>query len=233
MIITDEMLIAYLGGKLSETDRLAVEAAVEADASVAERLRRHREVGAMIQDAISAGGRSTRRRTAAETPAPVVSLADARKTREASPPSKPAPAVKDRKPIDPRWGALIAGVVVGMTLGLFAPRPTQQLVDGDLYARAALASTLERRLTSEQKAGAPVRIVATFRSPEGAWCRSFESEVGLSGIACRSRDGWRVLLAEIGAGQPSPGQVATIANLRLGKPVDAAAERGARAAGWR
>lgn len=233
MTITDEMLIAYLGGKLSETDRLAVEKAVESDPSVAERLRRHREVGAMIQNAISAGGRKTARSSAGGgTPAPVVSLADARKTREVPAP-KPVRETRPRKPVDPRWGALVAGLVVGGAIGLFVPKPTQQLVDGDLFARSALAATLERRLLGEQKPDAPVRVIASYHTPEGAWCRTFDSKAGLSGLACRGKDGWRVLLGEMGMTQPSPALTATVTALKLGRPVDAAAERKGRAAGWR
>ena len=235
MTMTDEMLIAYLGGKLSEAERLAVEAAVEDDPTVAERLRRHREVGAMIQDAISAGGRKSRGTVAGDGgPASVVSLAAARRTRQAPPPPRTsATTAKPRKPLDPRWAALIAGLVVGVAIGLFAPRPTQQLVDGDLFARAALAATLERRLQAEQKPGAPVRILATYQAPEGGWCRTFDSKAGLSGIACRGRDGWRVQLAETGVAQSSAAQVATIRALKLGAPVDAATERKGRAAAWR
>ena len=135
MIVTDEMLIAYLGGKLSAPDRAAVEAAVASDPAVAERLRRHREVGAMIQNAISSGGRKARASAGDKTAAPVVSLADARRTREAPPPPKAKVSARPaRKSLDPRWAALAAGLVVGIAVGIFAPRPTNDLLDGTLQA---------------------------------------------------------------------------------------------------
>jgi anti-sigma factor RsiW len=230
MTITDEMLIAYLGGKLAEADRLKVEAAVASDPAVAERLRRHREVGAMIQDAISAGGRQAARRRGADHPAPVVSLADARKTRET-----PAPrhAPTPRRPLDPRWGVLVLGLLLGLAAGFFAPRPNTSLIDGDMTARGALAATLETRLAAEQKQKAPVRILATYRGPAGVWCRGFSTAKGLSGLACRSGDGWRVVMSELGATPPSAAQAAAVEALRLGPPVDTAAERAGRTAAWR
>lgn len=237
MIITDEMLIAYLGDKLSDVEREAVEAAVEADPSVADRLRRHREVGAMIQDAISAGGRKNGKVPSGKPqggPAPVVSLADARKTRETPPPQARAPRPpKVRKPLDPRWGALIVGAILGLIGGYMIPRPTAQLVDSDQFARAELDKALESRLSTEQDADAPVRILATYQPQAGVWCRIFDSKSHLSGIACRSKDGWRVFLTEFGVSQPSAAQVATIRSLKLGTPVSAAAEKKARATAWR
>lgn len=234
MIVTDEMLIAYLGGKLSAPDRAAVEAAVASDPAVAERLRRHREVGAMIQNAITSGGRKARTAAGDKSAAPVVSLADARRTREPPPPPKPQvnpPAA--RKPLDPRVGLLALGLVAGVLIGLFAPRPTNDLLDGTMKARGVLAATLEQGLTADQKSGAAVRLLGTYRSDEGVWCRAFTGESRISGIACRTGDGWRLMMTELGAPARSPVMAAAVASLGLGAPVDAAAERKARSAAWR
>lgn len=235
MIVTDEMLIAYLGGKLSTPDRAAVEAAVASDPAVAERLRRHREVGAMIQNAISSGGRKARATAGDKAAAPVVSLADARRTREAPPPQAKtgvrAPAA--RKPVDPRLAALAAGLVLGVVIAMFAPRPTNDLLDGTLQARGALAATLEQGLAEEQKAGAAVTLLGTYRRQDGVWCRAFTGERRVSGIACRSGEGWRLVMTEVGAVIPSPVMASAVTALGLGAPVDAAAERRARSAAWR
>lgn len=234
MIVTDEMLIAYLGGKLSAPDRAAVEAAVASDPAVAERLRRHREVGAMIQNAISSGGRKARASAGDKAAAPVVSLADARRTREAPPPPKPKVSTPPaRKSLDPRWAALAAGLVVGIAVGIFAPRPTNDLLDGTLQARGVLAATLEQGLTADQKSGATVRLLGTYRSKDGIWCRTFAGEGRISGVACRTGDGWRLMMTELGAPTPSPVMASAITALGLGAPVDAAAERKARSAAWR
>jgi anti-sigma factor RsiW len=234
MIVTDEMLIAYLGGKLSAPDRAAVEAAVASDPAVAERLRRHREVGAMIQNAITSGGRKARTAAGDKSVAPVVSLADARRTREPPPPPKPqVKAQAARKPLDPRVGLIGLGLVAGVLIGLFAPRPTNDLLDGTLQARGVLAATLEQGLTADQKAGAAVRLLGTYRSDEGVWCRAFTGESRISGIACRTGDGWRLMMTEFGAPARSPVKAAAVASLGLGAPVDAAAERKARSAAWR
>ena len=234
MIVTDEMLIAYIGGKLSAPDRATVEAAVASDPAVAERLRRHREVGAMIQNAISSGGRKARAAAGDKSAAPVVSLADARRTREAPPPPQPVarPPIT-RKPLDPRWAALAVGLALGVAIGVFAPRPTNDLLDGKLQARGVLAATLERGLAADQKPGAPVRLLGTYRSQSGVWCRSFAGERRISGIACRTGEGWRLVMTEAGAPSPSPVMASAITSLGLGAPVDAAAERGARTAAWR
>lgn len=234
MIVTDEMLIAYLGGKLSAPDRAAVEAAVASDPAVAERLRRHREVGAMIQNAITSGGRKAKAVAGDKSAAPVVSLADARRTREVAPTPKPkvsAPAA--RKPFDPRVALLAIGLVTGVLIGLFAPRPTNDLLDGTLRARGVLAATLEQGLAADQKPGAAVRLLGTYRSKDGVWCRTFAGEGRISGVACRTADGWRLMMTELGAPTPSPVMASAITALGLGAPVDAAAERKARSAAWR
>ncbi len=234
MIVTDEMLIAYIGGKLSGQDLAAVEAAIASDPSVAERLQRHREVGAMIQNAITSGGRKARGGAGDKSAAPVVSLADARRTREAPPPPSPrAAAPVARKPVDPRWAALAAGLVLGIAIGIFAPRPTNDLIDGKLQARGLLAATLEQGLAPDQKPGAPVRLLGTYRSQSGVWCRTFAGESRISGVACRTADGWRLVMTEVGALTPSPVMESAVRALGLGAPVDAAAERGARSAAWR
>lgn len=234
MIVTDEMLIAYIGGKLSAADRVAVEAALASDPAVAERLRRHREVGAMIQNAISSGGRKTKAAVGDKSAAPVVSLADARRTREAPPPPKAGiSAPTAHKPVDPRWAALAAGLVLGILIGMFAPRPTSDLLDGTLQARGVLAATLEQGLSEDQKAGAAVRLLGTYQDKDGVWCRTFAGESRISGIACRTGDGWRLVMTEVGAAVPSPVMASAVTALGLGAPVGAAAERKARSAAWR
>lgn len=236
MIITDEMLIAYIGGKLSAPDRAAVEAAVASDPAVAERLRRHREVGAMIQNAISSGGRKARTAAGDKSAAPVVSLADARRTREAPAPPAPKPkasAPAARNPLDPRWAALAAGLVLGIAIGIFAPRPTNDLLDGTLQARGVLAATLEQGLSEDRKAGAAVVLLGTYQGKDGVWCRTFAGESRVSGIACRTGEGWRLIMTEVGAPIPSPVMASAITALGLGAPVNAAAERKARSAAWR
>lgn len=235
MIVTDEMLIAYIGGKLSAPDREAVEAAIASDPSVAERLRRHREVGAMIQNAISSGGRKARVAGGDKSAAPIVSLADARRTRDAPPPPPKVSvsASAARKPVDPRWAALAAGLVLGIAIGIFAPRPTNDLLDGTLQARGVLAATLEQGLSEDQKAGAAVTLLGTYQDKDGVWCRTFAGESRVSGIACRTGEGWRLVMTEVGAPVPSPVMASAVTALGLGGPVAAAAERKARSAAWR
>lgn len=242
--VTDEMLIAYIDGELSREERAKVEAAVAADPELAERLSRHRAVGSLIHGAFSGIADEpapARLLASLKPPAAVVSLEAARKTREAA-----ATAVKPtrtRKPIDARWGALAAGLAVGIGLGVFAPRPQTGLIDSDLRARGLLAATLETGLAAEQKQGAPVRVGLTFRSRDGDWCRTFAAREGTAGVACRGADGWAVRLAERGpppsdaqfrtAASASPTVMAAVEGMIAGAPVDAAGERKARAGSWR
>ena len=87
-----------------------------------------------------------------------------------------------------------------------------------------------------------MRVGMTFRSRDGAICRSF-SDSGSSGLACRDGDAWRIegLLAapqaqagdyRMAAGQ-DPRLAALIDERIAGEPYDAAAEKAARDAGWR
>ena len=48
MTVTDEMLIAYVDGELSEADRMVVDSAVAADPALFDKLEQHRRMKARV-----------------------------------------------------------------------------------------------------------------------------------------------------------------------------------------
>lgn len=223
--ITDEMLIAYLRGDLPPSERKVVEQAVADDPAVAERLRGHRVIGRLKRGARASDDPAKAARTG---DAPVVSL-DAARARRNTP--EPKPKLKlDRPRIDPRRLAIVAALLAGIAIGLFMPRFQSAPMDGHMRALGPLKAVLETRLSATQPADARSRVGPTFRDRNGVWCRGFSSET-LSGVACREGGGWQVRMAQ--NGPASAGMTAAIAAMNPGAPADAAAEKKARASGWR
>jgi len=91
------------------------------------------------------------------------------------------------------------------------------------------------------------RVGVTFRSKDGAVCRTFDmnaSRDNHAGVACRDADGWAIAaLAAAEARTGSPYETASagmpsavrdaVAQMIGGEAFDAEAERRARDAGWR
>lgn len=107
---------------------------------------------------------------------------------------------------------------------------------------------LARRIgTARQSARYPARVEPasrgrdtyrlSFRDRDGRYCRSFEGRA-LSGIGCREGAGWALERTMQGRGsadyrQASSGELTSAAAAMMdGAPLDAAAERAARGAGW-
>ena len=144
----------------------------------------------------------------------------------------------------PQWAAmaatLVVGVVAGQSVNQGARAPIETR-DGVMVAAASLDRALGAQLASVDNDG-PVRVGLTFRSHDGAICRSF-TDSGASGLACRDGAAWRIegLLAapqnpggdyRMAAGE-DPRLAALIDDRINGEPFDATAERAARDAGWK
>ena len=144
----------------------------------------------------------------------------------------------------PQWAAMAATLAIGLVAGQFvnqgsgAPIETR---DGMMVAAASLDRALGAELASAGDDG-PIRVGMTFRSRDGAICRSF-TDSGASGLACRDGEAWRIegLLAaplarggdyRMAAGE-DPRLAALIDERIDGEPYDAAAEKATREAGWR
>jgi hypothetical protein len=218
--ITDDMLMAYVDGELSEAKRLLVDSAVASDPALFERLEKHRRLRARMSGAFTGVLEEPvpERLIAAAKPSNVVSLADRR-----------------RGP--PAWAAIAATLVVGVVAGLAVPR-SQPVIGSDLAAHGELATALDKQLASAPSGD--VRVGLSFKTANG-YCRTF-SQAEVAGLACREGAGWKVRMAvakEEGAGAyrmaastPAPVLEAAQA-LMVGEPLDAAAEKAAAARGWK
>ena len=229
MTISREELAAFADDELDAARAAEVAAAIEADAELAEELRRHRELkerlgahfapimDAPLPDRLTAALRSA--------PAEVVSLAAVRDRR-------------DRTRGFPRWSWIAApALAAALALAVFVPRGAS----GD-YAQGALAETLDGQLIAAQAADAPTRVLLSFRDEEGAYCRAFAGEAQ-SGIACRDAEGWRLRYRGEGvavqggdyrmAGAPATAVLERAQAMASGPALDASQERAAQARGWR
>lgn len=150
-----------------------------------------------------------------------------------------------RQPSSPRWlnfGAIAATLAVGMIAGQMVDLSGSPVSsrDGQLIAKAGLERALDVQLASAQPAD--VRIGVSFRDSTGAICRTFDSSA-LAGIACRTGDNWQLRQTVASdrkarteyrqAGSADAAIMQAAQSMMAGEPLDAAAERKAREAGWR
>ncbi|MCR5876768.1 anti-sigma factor [Phenylobacterium sp. J426] len=136
----------------------------------------------------------------------------------------------------PHWAAVAASLVAGVLVG----RTT--IVEPDaLAARGQLAQALDRQLAAD---GGPIQVGLSFQANDGRYCRTFQSAPDRrAGLACRDGGGWRLRTVTAWApanvdyrtaGVDTPPEVlAAVDALIAGEPLDAAAERAARARGWK
>ena len=243
MEISDQTLIAYLDGELTDAERMALEAALAGDASLAARLQAHRALADQVRAAFAG---------VMDEPAPE-RLTAAVGVRQiggdivvAFPAPRPAPTRL--------WGggaAIAASLAVGVLVGhAFLPQTSggTGLISADMNARGVLSQALDRQLASTQISprASVVKIGISFRSKAGPVCRTFQTGA-LAGLACRQDVGWRVriavpasasALASDGgystAASSIPPEVMALAGSTIdGRPFDAAAEAHAKAGGWR
>jgi hypothetical protein len=238
--IDDAELAALADGELTLDAAARLEAEVAADPALAARLERIRALRRAIAAAYADTLEETppdRLQSVIRAEASVIDLAAARRRR--------IPSVV-------RWGGLAASLALAFLAGR-ALIPASGAGDiaagprGGLMAQGALASALQDQLASNQPPGAPVQIGVSFRTADGSFCRTFtlRGAQAVAGLACREDAGWRVRIA---ADSQSPAPVGgyrtaadetpapvleTMDQLIRGEPLDAAAESGARAAGWK
>jgi anti-sigma factor RsiW len=223
----DERLVAYADGELSGDQLAQFEAELAADPGLAQAVERHRAL--------------QRRLSAAYAP-----VLDEPVPSRLTSAVRPQPAAR-RGP--PPWAAmaacLVAGVAAGVALSRYAGPQAGPLVarDRGLVATGSLETALTSQLASQT---GPIKLGLTFRTAAGRYCRTFQSPADrLAGRACREPGGWtlqataRMASAQIQgeyrtAGSDTPGPVlAAVDGLIAGAPLDAAAERAARDAGWK
>jgi hypothetical protein len=249
MTISDETLMAYADGELDGGEREKVAAAVAADPALAERLEQHRALRARLGSAYAHAleepapdhllGLITRGTSAG--PAEVIDLSEARARRRGP----------QRLGGWAQWAAMAAC----FALGLLVAAPLQ-LGSSDLVRTQGLSlvahGRLDRALTTQlasdpQNQHAPVRILLSFRTRDGGYCRTFNAagRGELSGLACREVGRWRVMTAVFSKTRPGAAAYRTagaetpqaikdaVAAAIAGDPLDARAEAAARGSGWR
>jgi len=243
MSITPEMLAAYADGELKLEERAEVDAAIAADPLLARQVAAHRT----LREALSArfdpilempvpDRLSALLTPTAQEPANVVDIAAGRAAKRQR---------EYARVTLPRWaagGAIAASLAIGLVIGGKLPSGGSiRNVDGQLVASGGLETALSTQLASAQSDGKPVRILLSFKSDKGHYCRGFGAGATL-GIACREDGNWR--LVRIQSDSPATGGeyrqagsadadiMAAAQNMASGAALDPDAERGARDAGW-
>lgn len=232
MTITPEDIAAFADGELSDEREEEIAAAVAADPGLARQVNQHKALKAMlaaryapvldqpVPDRLAA-------MLARPQQAEVADFAAARERRETR-----------RRP--PHWG-WIAGpaLAASLALALFLPGTNDET---EVYADTQLAAVLEHTLVASQLPAEETRVLLSFRTEGGQYCRAFGGSAG-GGIACRDDEGWRLEVLEEGseaattdyrmAGAGDGDLLALAQEMASGTALDADGERAARAQGWR
>ncbi len=232
MTITPEDIAAFADGELSGERETQVAAAVKADSELAQQVERHKALKATlaghyapvldqpVPDRLAA-------RLAERHQADVVDFAAAREKRES------------RRRL-PHWGWM-AGPALAASLAL-AVFPPGQGVEAPAYADTQLAAVLDDRLVAGQSRAEETRVLLSFRSEEGLYCRAFSGSAG-GGIACHDDEGWKLEAVSKGsegastdyrmAGAGDAEILALAQDMAAGPALDAETEKAAREQGWR
>jgi hypothetical protein len=244
MTISDEILMAYLDNELPAEERARVEAALAADPNLRTQLSRQERLHEMFGAAFDPVMRQPvpDRLIAAARTAPV-----SMRWRLREGLSRLLSGGETSKGFVPRYALAMATLAVGIGLGIaLANFPVGTGSSGAVLAQRDLAHALDVQLASDEATSGP-RVGVSFRSKEGALCRTFDMGATVdnaAGIACRKGSAWTINTltpAEprsgtpyevAGSGMPAAVRDA-IASLIDGEPLDAAQERQARDHGWR
>ncbi|WP_157961688.1 anti-sigma factor [Acuticoccus kandeliae] len=255
---TDEELMAYADGECSPAAAAVIEAALETDPEVADRLAIFMgtrdlsaeafplaPVPASLQASVEALIARHTEAAAPATPAPAPPAADA--------PADNVVAFRPRaatKPTQSTWFMAMAASVLGVAFGLGAffamgefagdrgggapGAGVQQLASLPLGELFALPSGEARPVD-----GGTARMVAAFRDGSGNLCREFEVTRGdrVQGVACRQDGAWSVNFA-VATAAPTGGYVpasgaealdAYLTQIEAAPPLSAEEERAALA----
>jgi anti-sigma factor RsiW len=254
MTISDEMVAAYVDGELEDAERARIEQAIAQDAQLSQRVAQQRALrdrlrgayNGVLHEAVPQRLAHAVKLGAPAGPAQVIDLARVRAERSRR--------VNGQRQMKVRRFSIAASLAVGLLAGvliqrLAAPGAVTEFHDGALLARGALAQALNEQLASSAAPGAAVRLLLSFKSRGGNYCRTFALSGGRSlvGLACREQDQWQLLNLVAAEGAVAAGSAQ---NLRMaasplppallqavsdhisGDPLNAAAEAKARSNGW-
>jgi hypothetical protein len=225
MTLDDVTLMAYADGELSLLERKRVAQAIASDPALADGVAAFGNLRDRVRDAFA---------PIAQAPIP---------DRLGAMVSANVVPIGRRNPRH-FWGiglALAASLALGVGLGEQWSGGTAGPVivhGGTRVAAGPLAHALDTQLAS---ASGDVRILVSFRSASG-YCRAFAS-AALDGIACRSGTQWRLPRTQSGSAATGSAYrqassehaqlMAAAQDMMIAAPLDAVAERHARANGWR
>lgn len=233
--ISEETLQAYVDGELDAAEVARIDAALAHDALLARRVAQVRSVRVQLKSLFD----------------PVLDEPVPGKLSALLQPASHSGFDRGRRRTSPRW--LVPGMAVAASLAVLAMalwwNAGSSLVHtqgGQRFAAGALSRALDRSLASAPDPSAAVSIGVTFRSVDGAVCRTFvhRASPAMAGLACHQAAGWSLPVlgtpAKPEAGElrqaashlPPAVQAAVDARIR-GDAFNAQQERAARDAGWR
>jgi anti-sigma factor RsiW len=236
--LSDELLMAYADGELDAAQRAEIQAAIDADAALAQRVHAMVDLRARVQSALGAELEEPvpeRLLQALRMPATHASLADLRR----------AEAANDSWGWQ-QWGGMAASMLIGVALARLwpatAPGPFAS-EHGRIVAQGSVEKALTSQLAADAVAPGQPAVQLSFVDRAGRLCRTFTLERN-AGLACRDGNAWAVQAlatsAETTDSAMRPASTAlpkavldAVDESMVGSALDAEAERAARDRGWR
>lgn len=252
MSVTDEELMAFADGELSQSDAARISAAIAGNPALAARLNAERRLRSALRgefdpvaeepvpDSLTMliAAAASQDAASGKADAQVLDFGAAqakRETREPSSATRPTPMLP--------WGigiAIAASLVLGLVTGMQFQHGDIVERNGALLASGDLAQGLDTKLSSDT--AGDLRVLVSFRRKGGDYCRVFDGAAS-SGIACKDGKRW-ILQHVIGktagaeteyrqAGSANANLMAAAQDMAAGDPLDAGQERSAVDHGWR
>jgi len=228
----DERFFAWLDGELGPAEAAEMEARVAADPELKRLADQHRALGSQLRSAFNPIADAPVPQTLEAALRPTAQLIDFRAAKRAR--SMPAVA---------QWTAMAATLAIGIFIGTRVPQESSAPVQaeaGKLYAAASINRALDTELASAPTGD--VRVGITYRDSAGEICRTFTAPAG-SGLACRNSGRWQMkglFAAPEGQGSDyrmaagmDPNLAALVDSTIAGEAFDEAAEKAAKANGWK
>ena len=209
---TDETLMAFADGELSEAEAAAVERAVETDQEIAARVALFRETRSQAKAALG---------PLADEPVPadlldrISTMVDAEDGQDAPDSTvvafEPSPATSKRGQTS-RWAmplaaslALIVGATVGFVLGTSQNGADDGRLRVAILDQPGIVGALNSVRSGEEQplgdTGDRFRSIASYRDQEGTFCREFEVDridtSTIVAVACRPAERWQVQFAVV------------------------------------
>jgi negative regulator of sigma E activity len=194
--ISDDMLMAYADGELSEAEALAVEAALDEDSALQNKLARHTALKSAIAQSFDEV-------TDAPLPAGLLATIEADKAANTAQHGQtPAPdqaglfthlfsAVSNLMP-KPAWQPAMIAATVALVASVALLQNTDQAISGMPQTLVAALDTLQDR-----SAVSGIEIQESYLKNTGEFCRSFSDRQTLQqkGVACRDTQGAWTMIA--------------------------------------